>query len=555
MFSPKSVLYDNLGDFHWIYHLSDIHIRVLERHEEYYYIFNSCLDIIKNKIKINEGRPIICITGDVFDNQRLEMKPETVQLARFFIEELAKITYVIIIPGNHDLIEGNQKRLDQITPIITYCNRVIYLKESGIYIVNNISFIVSSLYDAKFINKSNCIIPSNTTPIYLYHGYIGSIFNNSSSTTSRARRIADFEGFPKVLLGDIHEWGPIRYSIQSTGSMTQHMQYAGSLIQQNFGEKICHGFLLWNVNGDEGPQKVWIPNPYSFIIVKFIDGRITTTYDVFMAEGQKFPEKARIRIDSDLKSELKYMSEKPVKEYLEKLGWKGSICDIKHKEQIVVTTNISPEISNNCIIPSENEAILEILKKEDKLYHEDLYNLHISISKKCNIDDSIQIHNKWRPINLKWYGLASYRGTKEHSIDFIGGVSHISGHNASGKSSIKNILIYSIYGQINDIEDHTIINKYSEKGHSEITISLHNGFKLIITRDITNKKGKYTSDVSLRSEGFIINISESRTKFYKEEVDKKISEILGNPSTFINNSMNLRTMSWNSTMSKNEELR
>ena len=63
-----------------IYHISDIHIRSLERHTEYQEVFDRLYTFLKNDIKLDN---LIAITGDII-HEKDNLKPETVLLCRKF---------------------------------------------------------------------------------------------------------------------------------------------------------------------------------------------------------------------------------------------------------------------------------------------------------------------------------------------------------------------------------------------------------------------------------------------------------------------------------------
>ena len=58
-----------------IYHLADIHIRNLKRHNEYKMVFSRTVDAIKNTIGPND---IIFLGGDIV-HAKTDMTPELVQ--------------------------------------------------------------------------------------------------------------------------------------------------------------------------------------------------------------------------------------------------------------------------------------------------------------------------------------------------------------------------------------------------------------------------------------------------------------------------------------------
>ena len=95
-----------------VVHLSDIHIRLNSRHEEYREVFKKTIE------KIKEIKPLgIVITGDVF-HIKINMSPKSVSLAGWFLKELSKISTVFCIVGNHDLNEKILIQGNTVEPLI-----------------------------------------------------------------------------------------------------------------------------------------------------------------------------------------------------------------------------------------------------------------------------------------------------------------------------------------------------------------------------------------------------------------------------------------------------
>ena len=85
----------------------------------------------------------VLVAGDLFDSPT----PTSGVLLEVLEAIGAMDVPVLVIPGNHDMLEKNTDRLDPLTPFLSDIDRVHYLKKSGVYHCssNNISFVVSSL--------------------------------------------------------------------------------------------------------------------------------------------------------------------------------------------------------------------------------------------------------------------------------------------------------------------------------------------------------------------------------------------------------------------------
>ena len=105
----------NLKSVSKIVHFSDVHVRILARHQEYREVFEKLYKSI-NEVKNNSTIIVIC--GDIM-HSKLDMSPELIMLSSEFFTKLSEICPLVIIPGNHDLQLNNKNRLDALSPIIS----------------------------------------------------------------------------------------------------------------------------------------------------------------------------------------------------------------------------------------------------------------------------------------------------------------------------------------------------------------------------------------------------------------------------------------------------
>lgn len=273
-----------------IYHISDIHIQLYKRHQEYREVFQRIYDYLTAEktaagIPISHNRNIpfiVVITGDIL-HSKADLSPECIQLTYCFIKTLASIMPVVLIAGNHDININNRDRLDSLTPILADLPAVApvyYLLESGIYQLSNILFYHSSILDSKVVIQPRVPI-TNTLEngkgqeyvhIGLYHGRLnGAVYfngmecrdaeiNNDAGIGSSGNKTitpSAFADYDITLLGDIHKHQ----------FMTPTIAYAGSLIQQNIGEDVCgHGLIKWSLATRTGTH-IPIANDWSYVSI------------------------------------------------------------------------------------------------------------------------------------------------------------------------------------------------------------------------------------------------------------------------------------------------
>ena len=230
-----------------IVHISDIHIRTYKYHKEYHELFVKTLKLIKNLIKDFERHEVrIVLAGDIF-HQKIVISNEQLMLGNWFLNKLESLAPLVIIAGNHDLLENNKDRIDSITPLITFMHGtkdISYLKESKCYLDDNVVWCAYSIFEENArpnIEESRLEHGNDKTYVGLFHGPLVNAITDIGYRFEHGSELSNFEGCDMVLLGDIHKRQHFSYG-------DTLMAYSGSLIQQNFGEKINeHGFLIWDV--------------------------------------------------------------------------------------------------------------------------------------------------------------------------------------------------------------------------------------------------------------------------------------------------------------------
>jgi DNA repair exonuclease SbcCD nuclease subunit len=187
----------------------------------------------------------IVIAGDLV-HQKIVISNEQLMLGTWFLRNLEEIAPVIMIAGNHDLLENNKDRIDSISPMVQFLfdKNVNYFKESKCYLDDNIVWCVYSIFEDNSrpdIEAAREQFGNDKTYIGLYHAPIINAKTDIGYEIDHGGELEIFEGCDIAMLGDIHK----RQSFNHKGIP---IAYPSSLIQQNFGENVSkHGFLLWDV--------------------------------------------------------------------------------------------------------------------------------------------------------------------------------------------------------------------------------------------------------------------------------------------------------------------
>ena len=252
-----------------IYQLSDIHIPTYQKLDIYAEQLEKVVksiseDVSKSGLKSEEVRIVIC--GELVHSKNMVTNELNVFVS-LFIRQLSSIAKVICFAGNHDLIASNTSRTDTISAIFQTAqfDNAIFLDmilgyESGIVYDDDITWALYSYFDdfnAPDIENSRKEHPENKV-IGLYHGTVvgTKLYNGFVSDDGNSTEL--FEGCDCVMAGHIHKRQELK-----CGDCP--IVYAGSTIQQNYGESITqHGYVIWDLENDSH-EFVDIPSEYSYL--------------------------------------------------------------------------------------------------------------------------------------------------------------------------------------------------------------------------------------------------------------------------------------------------
>jgi len=424
-----------------IYHLADLHIRNLQRHKEYRSVFKKFLKQVKED-KLEDS--VIYLGGDIA-HAKTEMSPELVQEISWFLTECAKLRETILITGNHDCNLNNSHRLDVLTPIVENLKnpRIHYLRDTGVYNIHNLTFVVYSILDNKENWPSGYDVEGEHK-IALFHGPVNKSQTDIGYTVSSNSFTTDmFDGFDMVLMGDIHKRQILQAYEPDNGLPV--ISYCGSMIQQNHGEVLeNHGYLLWDVP-TRSYEEFDIHNDYGFLTVDVVDGKIPQW--VYDEVGTKLPKYPRLRLrftntePSDMKlriTELKKLF-KVAEVTVTRTDTIGQL-----KTNTKVNKNIVGDVKDETF---QNSLIRDYLERQYLLESEELDKI-AEINKELNtqIDNSDIAGNiLWTPKEFQFSNMFSYGEDNKVRFDKAQGIVGIFAPNASGKSSLFDALSFCIY--------------------------------------------------------------------------------------------------------------
>lgn len=504
-------------------HIADVHIKNLKYHDIYQNVFEQLYKRLEEE-KVNK----IIVCGDIA-HTKTNISPEFVQIAGQFFKNLADIAPVYIILGNHDGNLKNLDRQDAITPIVEALNipDIHLLKKSGeVHLDDKFALNVLSIFD-----RDNWMKPSdpNKINIALYHGAIeGSKTDTSWAMKDTDDSISIFDDFDFGFLGDIHKQQFLKWRIA----------YCGSLIQQNFGEEEDKGIIIWDIQEKDvfKTKKVYFKNPNPFITVQYEEGK-----DFYA------PSNAYLRIVLD-KFYTRDQIEKIKDKFTADFSPKFVIVVDKHAKEV---ENKVEESNSTKLNLRDNNVQQELIKEylEADNLNEDMINQVLEINTKYNLEaevaDDIARNVKWSLDSFEWDNLFNYKEGNKIDFSDLNGIVGIFGKNYSGKSSIIDGLLYTLFNTTSKKirKNFDIVNERKKQGSGKIVVKVADGY-FVIDRD-TEKNTK-------KSKGKLVEEGKTNVNFEfvsnganflpfngddRNETDKNIRKEIGTYEDFCNTSL------------------
>ena len=514
-----------------IYHLADLHIRNLQRHKEYKEVFKKFLKQVKDD-KIQDS--IIYLAGDIA-HAKTEMSPELIREISWFLTECSKLRETFLITGNHDCNLNNNHRLDVLTPIIDNLNNphIHYLRDTGVYNYNNITFVVYSILD----KKENWPLAKDIegeNKICLFHGPVNKAQTDIGYVVSSNSFTVDmFEGFDMAMLGDIHKR-------QTFGEGWEHVAYAGSMVQQNHGEMLeNHGYLLWDV-----PTRTFtehhLHNDYGFLTIDVVNGEIPQwVHDEIDTKLPKNP-RLRLRFTNTEASEMKLRITE-LKELFNVAEVTVTRTDTigQLKTNSKLNKNIVGNVKDETF---QNQLIRDYLERQFLLEDSDLDKIS-EINKEINhrIDDSELAENiLWMPKTLEFSNMFSYGEGNKVRFQNAQGVIGIFAPNASGKSSLFDALSFCIFDKTSrSSSSKNILNNQKDNFYCKFNFEI-DGVDYFIERSArwTRKGTNLSVNVNFWKED--AGVTTSLNGEQRRDTNKNIERYLGKFEDFVLTSLSLQ---------------
>lgn len=508
-----------------IAHISDVHIRNYRYHDVYKSVQEKLIQDLKTQ-DVDE----IFVTGDIA-HTKTSLSPDYFDFAAQFFKALSKVAMTRIFIGNHDVTLNNKHRQDAITPVVEAIDsdKIKFYKDScKVELSNDCDLYHLSIYDKDWStlpepNESKINISTFHGTVKGAETDIGWIMKDGEISLEELKK------YDYSLLGDIHK---SNQAVDDDG----RARYAGSLIQQNYGESDDKGYLIWDIDGknDFRCEHQIISNPKPF-------------HTITLKKGGKYnksniPENCRLKIKSGP------CGYKEVEDVLEEIKKENNIYSSTYllSSESVQSASSKFSLANE---DGEKEDVRDLSVQKDliKKYlsdrDDDIVKRAIKFNEKYDkeVSDKDKLKNvNWSLKKLKWDNLFNYGEDNEIDFSSMEGIVGVLGENYSGKSSTIDSFLYTVFNSTSkDFRKNLhVINQEKEKGRGEVQMGL-NGDTYKIVRESEKYIRKLHGEESVQArtsnkfskidgDGNEINLeAESRRK-----TDKEIRKVFGNLDEF-----------------------
>jgi DNA repair exonuclease SbcCD ATPase subunit len=494
-----------------IFHISDIHIRTLKRHTEYRHVFKNLFNTIKLHATENS---VAVVTGDIV-HSKLDMSPELVQMLVDFFNEFTIPTIVIL--GNHDMNLNNTHRVDAVSPVLDVIknSNIHFVKDNGLFEFGGVTWnhMAVDKTPADYIQAKDF---DASYKIALHHGAVNTAKTDIGYQISNEHVTTElFAGHDITLLGDIHK--PAQFL-----DAARSIAYPGSLIQQNHGESLDHGILVWDIK-TRTAEFVQIENDYGYVTLETLGEKIVN-------HPHRMPNKPRIRI------KFNGTSAADMKKLIATIRKKYDVQDITIQRTIEQNNSSTPSnlaIGNVRDVEYQNVLLTDYIdshfpqatpEETDAIRH-----INRTINSKLPAVESIR-HVTWHPISFEFDNMFSYGEGNVLNFENLSDVCGLFASNASGKSSLLDAITYTIFDKCSKTgKANEVLNNKKTWFRGVFRFEM-NGVIYTIDRRGTQNKKKETHvkvDVDFYTDSDNLNGEE------RSETNKNIRRYLGTYDDFI----------------------
>jgi len=505
----------------YIHHISDIQIRNLKRHKEYREVFERTY----KEVEKYKDDAVVYIGGDIA-HSKTDMSPELIQMLSDLFVNLADICPTILIAGNHDCNLNNLNRLDVLSPIVDNLKHpnLHYFKRSGVYPFADVNFVVWDVWESskKYLKAKDV---DGENKILLFHGTVDKSQTDLGFKLPSDVKMSQMKGYDLVLLGDIHK--------RQFMNKNKTIAYCGSLVQQNHGEELGHGYLRWDVPKRESTY-VEIPNDYGYYTLDIDKGKVPDVKDM--------PEKARLRLRVKDTSGTKL--KKAMKQIRDKYGIEE--MTVTRTDRLLAEDKVRSDAINIGDVHDEDYrfSLIDEYLKNNFMISDDVavgvrkINQYLQDFLKSS---DVTRNLRWKLKNFEFSNMFSYG--ENNSVDFskLNGIVGLFALNASGKSSLLDALTFCLYDKSSRAyRAKNVLNNKKETFHCKAELEI-DGRPYFIERKA--KLIKRTQHVKVDVDFWTLDEGGERISLNDEQrrtTDVNIRKYIGTYDDFILTAMSLQ---------------
>ena len=499
----------NIESVDKIFHISDIHIRTLKRHREYQEVFDNLFLYIAQHAT---DQSICVLTGDIV-HSKLDMSPELINMLTKFFNGFHIPTIVIL--GNHDMNLNNLYRLDALSPILDVINNdnIHFIKDNGLFKFSNIVFnhMAVDVAPKEYIQAKDF---EGHFKIALHHGAVHNAKTDIGFEISNEHVTTDlFEGHDLTLLGDIHKPAQFLNKEKTIG-------YPGSLIQQNHGEALDHGILVWDLP-DKSAEFIEIQNDYGYVTFEVDNAKIINA-------PHRVPKKPRVRIkfnDTDASDIKKLIATIRKKYNVQDISMQRTVTNNEDSDNssVAIGNVRDVEYQNNLITSYIENKYPDVLDSEtDAVRH-----INRTINSKLPILESVR-NVTWYPVSFEFDNMFSYGENNKIDFSKLKDVIGLFAANTAGKSSLLDAITYTIFDKCSKTsKSKEVLNNKKSTFRGVFKFMLNDKLYTIEREGITLKHGHVKVNVNFYNEDQNLNGEE------RSDTNKSIRRYLGTYDDFI----------------------
>jgi DNA repair exonuclease SbcCD ATPase subunit len=266
------------------------------------------------------------------------------------------------------------------------------------------------------------------TKVVLFHGTVDKAETDLGFRLPSDVHIDKFKGYDLGLLGDIHK--------RQFVNKEETVAYCGSLVQQNHGEEIGKGYLLWDVPSRTS-EYIEILNDYGYYTIEIDNGQLPTIDNI--------PKKARLRV------RVANTSATELKKCLAVIQHKYGIEEITvHRTDILkdkIRGNGKLDLGDVNNPDFQYEMIEEYLNNNflvDKETLKKIQNINSTLNASLPIDN-IRRNVNWKLKHFEFNNMFSYGTNNVVNFERLDGVVGLFASNAAGKSSLLDALCFCLF--------------------------------------------------------------------------------------------------------------